>query len=333
MAISIEILMPTRHHRTGSRNTMREARRHVVPQDLAGERADRIVAVVTDVSRSTARALVDAGDVTVDGHAVAAADRLDAGTVVMIIEPEPEGPLQPLEMDLTVAYQDADVLVIDKPAGLVVHPGAGHRDDTLANVLVARHPELAGMGVEHRWGLVHRLDRDTTGLLLVGRTPEAHGRLQAALKARAVGRVYWALVLGEFDNATGTIEAPIARDPSAPTRMHITSHGRPAVTHYRRLAAWSGVTLLEVTLETGRTHQIRVHMEAIDHPIIGDRVYGRPGAPDADPGRVWLHAIRLTFPHPDGSQDVTVEAPLPSDLSQSLDRLGPPLRGTVPTSS
>jgi 23S rRNA pseudouridine1911/1915/1917 synthase len=302
----------------------------VVTQELSGARADRIVAVASGVSRSAARSLVDAGDVTVDGIAVAAADRLGAGTVITIIEPEPEGPLRPLDIDLAVAYEDADVLVIDKPAGLVVHPGAGHRDDTLANALVAGHPELASMGADHRWGLVHRLDRDTTGLLLVGRTPDAHRRLQAALKARAIGRVYWAMVLGEFDNATGTVEAPIERDPSAPTRMHISSHGRRAVTHYRRLAAWRGATLLEVTLETGRTHQIRVHMAAIDHPIVGDRVYGRPGAPDADPGRVWLHAIRLTFPHPDGSRDVTVEAPVPSDLAQSLDRLGPPLRGAVP---
>lgn len=309
---------------------MRESARHVVPPDLAGERADRVVAVVLDVSRGVARTMVDAGDVTIEEEPVSASARLAAGTEFHVILPEPPGPLQPADIEFGIAYEDADVLVIDKPAGLVVHPGAGHRDDTLASGLINRFPELAAMGEEYRWGLVHRLDRETTGLLLVGRNPHAHGMLQAALKARHIARVYWAVALGEIANATGTIEAPIGRDPQAPTRMRVANHGRHAITHYRRLATWQGATLLEVRLETGRTHQIRVHLSAIDHPVSGDRVYGRPGAAAADPGRVWLHALRLTFPHPSASRDVTVEASLPSDLAQTLERLGPPLRGAVP---
>ena len=141
-----------------------------------------------------------------------------------------------------------------------------------------RYPDLAELGEEHRWGLVHRLDRETSGLLLVARSPGVQRFLQDALRARDISRMYWSIVLGTFDNATGTIEAPIGRDPNAPTRMRVTAQGRRAVTHYRRLATWSGVTLLEVRLDTGRTHQIRVHMTAIDHPVAGDRSYGRPGA-------------------------------------------------------
>ena len=309
---------------------MREPQRHVVPPDLVGERADRIVAVLLETSRSAARALVDAGDVTVGDAPVSASDRLQSGTELSIVPPAPPGPLEPADIDFAVAYEDADLLVVDKPAGLVVHPGAGHRSDTLASGLINRYPALRGMGEPFRWGLVHRLDRETTGLLLVAKSPEAHRSLQAALKARDIARVYWTITLGTFDNATGTVEAPIGRDPNAPTRMRVSNQGRDAVTHYRRLAEWPGVTLLEVRLETGRTHQIRVHLAAIDHPVSGDRVYGRPGPQAADPGRVWLHALRLTFPHPSGSGDVTVESSVPSDLLQTFEQLGSPHGGEIP---
>ena len=309
---------------------MPDAEAHRVPADLAGQRADRIVAALLEVSRSAARAIVDRGDATIDGAPVAPSARLDHDVVVTIIPPEPEGPLEPATIEFDVVLDDADVLVVDKPAGLVVHPGAGHRNDTLANGLIERFPELGEMGEAHRWGLVHRLDRDTTGLLLVARNPEAHRFLQNELKERRIGRVYWSMALGEFENTTGTIEAPIGRDPAAPTRMRVISDGRHAVTHYRRLASWPGVTLLEVHLETGRTHQIRVHLAAIGHPVSGDRAYGRVGPEAADPGRVWLHARQLTFPHPAGSGDVTAIAPLPSDLASTFDHLGAPDRGAVP---
>jgi 23S rRNA pseudouridine1911/1915/1917 synthase len=307
-----------------------DRQRYVVPEELHDERADRIVAVLLQISRASARAVVDGGDVEVGGDVVEAKTRLPMGTELMVAPPPPPAPIEAAPIEFGVAYEDEELVVVDKPAGLVVHPGAGHRNDTLASGLMHRYADLAQMGEEYRWGLVHRLDRDTTGLLLVGRNPYAQAYLQEALRARQISRMYWTAVLGDFDNATGTIEAPIGRDPYTPTRMCVTAQGRRAVTHYRCLAAWSGATLLEVRLDTGRTHQIRVHLAAIDHPVAGDRSYGRPGLAEADPGRVWLHARRLVFPHPNGTGNVTVTSPLPSDLATSLDALGLPLTGAVP---
>ncbi len=302
----------------------------VVPPDLDRQRADRIVAGLLGVSRAAARKAVDAGQVRLDGAAVAPSDKLREGAQLLVSIPEePEG-LVPLDEPLEIRYESATTLVVDKPPGLVVHPGAGHRNDTLANILVAHYPELAELGEEHRWGLVHRLDRDTSGLLLVGRSAAAHEDLQAQLKRRDVSRVYLALVRKMVDPATGTIEAPIGRDPEHPTRMALRQDGRFARTHYRRLAAWDDLSLLEVRLETGRTHQIRVHMTSIDAPIVGDKTYGRRFSSDGDPGRVWLHAQQLTFRDPGGSDDaVTVTSPLPMDLTDSLRRLGEPAVGSV----
>jgi 23S rRNA pseudouridine1911/1915/1917 synthase len=301
-----------------------------VPADLAGARADRVVAQLAGISRAEAKRLVAAGEVTVAGEVPGPADRVAADDEVRVRLPEQTASILPTDIDFGVVYEDATVIVVDKPPQLVVHPGAGHRDDTLANALVARFPELGVLGVEHRWGLVHRLDRETSGLLIVARTSEAHEKLQAALKRRAVGRTYLALVVGTMSSATGTIEAPLGRDPQHPTRITVQQGGRPARTHYRRLAEWASETLLEVKLETGRTHQIRVHLASIGHPVAGDRTYGRPANPVADPGRVWLHAARLSFPHPDADGVLEVEAPLPSDLVNTLRALGPPLRGEVP---
>ena len=213
-----------------------------------------------------------------------------------------------------------------------MHPGAGTANGTLANGLLARYPWAADLGAHNRWGIVHRLDRDTSGLLMVAKTAASHQYLQDALRERTVSRRYRALATGAFGSITGTIEAPIGRDPSNPTRMAVTSAGRPARTHYRAVAAWDEpqVTLLAIELETGRTHQIRVHLEAIDHPIVGDPVY-RPRHPVAiDAARTWLHASELIFPHPADMGSVTVTSPLPDDLLASLDRLGAPSNGSVP---
>ena len=238
-----------------------------------------------------------------------------------VIEPDPTVPF-------AVVHEDDYILVIDKPIGVVVHPTSERSSGTLVHGLLARYPDVRGVGADGRWGIVHRLDRDTSGLMVVARTDEAHAALAAMMQDRTVTRRYLALADGAFSSATGTIDAPIGRDPSNPTRMRLDRSGRPARTHYRRLAAWDDpeASLLSVTLETGRTHQIRVHLGAIDHPIIGDRAYGKPGGA-ADPGRPWLHARQLTFDHPVGGEPIDITAPLPSDLMDSLAALEQPAVG------
>ncbi len=298
----------------------------LVPGELAGERADRIVAVAAGLSRSTARNLIDEGLVLFQGRPLDPRQRLAEG-VELSIEMPPEPRLEPEDIPLVVRYEDDDVAVVDKPTGMVVHPGAGRATGTLAAGLLARWPGLEGVGEKDRWGIVHRLDRDVSGLLVVALTSRAHEVLVEALASRLVTRDYLALVWGVFDAATGTIDAPIGRDPRAPTRMTIQAEGRASRTHYRRTASWSlpDLSRLEVSLETGRTHQIRVHLASIGHPVVGDRAYGRPGPPGIDPRRVWLHAVHVEFDHPAGrKRRISVTSPLPADLQTSLDRLGPP---------
>lgn len=306
--------------------------RVVVPEALAGERADRIVAVLLGTSRAAARAVVESGGVRTGEDVVRPAERLPAGTVLEIDRAAPApGLLAEPAIPVVVAYEGPDVLVVAKPAGLVVHPGAGRTSGTLANALIAHFPAQADLGPERRWGIVHRLDRDTSGLLLVARTVPAYEMLRDALRRREITRRYVALVSGTFDNATGTVEAPIGRDPVHPTRMAVVHDGRPSRTHYRRLATWHDpdVTLLEVRLETGRTHQIRLHMRSIGHPVVDDATYGRSAAVPAAAGRTWLHAIELGFADPQDGHRVEVRAPLPEDLQTSLADLGPPDQGTL----
>ncbi|MEA2001802.1 MAG: RluA family pseudouridine synthase [Actinomycetota bacterium] len=299
-----------------------------VPEEMAGVRPDRAVAVLTGLSRSVSRALIEAGVVTVAGVPVTRSTRLETGDVIMYPAPSAEAPLAPEPVPFEVVLELSDLLVINKPAGLVVHPGAGHASGTLVNGLIHRYPELQALGAQYRWGLVHRLDRDTSGLLLVARTIETYEFLQAELKQRRIGRTYLALVSGHLDAATGTIDAPVGRDPVRATRMAVTQNGRPARTHYRRLAEWAETTLLEIELETGRTHQIRVHLASIGYGIIGDRVYGKRRSELGEPGRVWLHAARLRFRSIDDTHR-EVSTPLPADLSGSLDRLGDPISGDL----
>jgi 23S rRNA pseudouridine1911/1915/1917 synthase len=286
------------------------------------------VARLAGVSRASARRLTDEGFVTLGERSPDPADRLAAGDALEIRMPAPDHRLYPEPIPFEVRYEDDDLAVVEKPPGMVVHPGAGRQRGTLAAGLLHRWPELEGVGDEGRWGIVHRLDRDTSGLLLVAKTPEALEGLRTALRRRALTRRYAALVHGGFDAPTGTIDAPIGRDERMPTRRVVMASGRPARTHYLVEESWSAPDLsrLSVTLETGRTHQIRVHLAAIDHPVVGDRTYGRPGPEGVDPGRVWLHAGYLAFPHPATAERVTVEAPLPGDLVASLERLGPPDR-------
>lgn len=322
---------------------MSERHTVVVPEDLAGVRADRVLAVLTNMGRSASRRLIEDRLVLIGGVPVDRSTSLSAGDVIEYPAIEEAPALVAEEIPFNVVFESDDVVVVDKPPGLVVHPGAGHERGTLVNGLIHRYPDLQKLGEENRWGLVHRLDRDTSGLLLVARNPQMHVFLQRELKERRIGRTYVALVAGGLAAATGTIDAPIGRDPARPTRMAIVQDGRPARTHYRRLAEWEEATLVQIELETGRTHQIRVHFASIGGGIVGDPVYGRGSVEAGDPGRVWLHAIRLRFPlgtgaalgagaqgtdpHPVDVQEA--EAPLPTDLRRSLTDLGKPTSGEV----
>lgn len=303
-----------------------------VPPTLDGERADKVVAELLELSRTKARRLIDEGLVTFGGDPVEAKQRLPQGATLHVVGTIEEASLQPEEAPFRVVYEDAHLAVVDKPAGLVVHPGAGSPGVTLAAGLLHRYPQVEGVGEPDRWGIVHRLDRDTSGLLVVAFDQETLRSLQEALRRRAIHRSYLALVNGGFEAPLGTVDAPIGRDARRPTRRAVDLSGRPARTHYRRLAGWADpqVSLLDVRLETGRTHQIRVHLASIGHPIVGDRTYGTAGPDGVDPGRVWLHAAKLRFVHPKTGQTLELEAPLPADLTASLRRLGPPNIGDYP---
>ncbi|MGH9032993.1 MAG: RluA family pseudouridine synthase [Acidimicrobiia bacterium] len=295
-----------------------------VPAALAGERIDRALATLTGWSRAEIGRLCDAGDVLVGGQPVVKSRRLAADEVVeLTAEPETAGPPGPEpDVAVVVRYADDDVIVLAKPAGLVVHPGAGHLEGTLVNGLLARFPDLAGVGDPARPGIVHRLDRDTSGLMVVARTARAYDALVGALAGREVERHYQALVWGRLDAPRGVIDAPIGRSAARRTRMAVREGGRPARTSYSVLRELDdpAVTLLECHLETGRTHQIRVHLAAIGHPVVGDAPY--QGARASLPlDRPFLHATSLSFRHPVSRDPLHFEEPLPADLAGVLARL------------
>jgi 23S rRNA pseudouridine1911/1915/1917 synthase len=299
----------------------------VVPDALAGERVDRAVALLTGWTRRDVQDLVQAGSVLVDGRSVAKSRRLVAGEVVELLgEPEVEGmPVGDPGIEVIVRHADDDVIVVAKPAGLVVHPGAGHPDGTLVNGLLARFPEIAGVGDPSRPGIVHRLDRDTSGLMLVARTARAYDALVGMLSAHDVERRYDALVWGVPEAARGVIDAPIGRSVRRPTKMAVREGGRVARTTFEVVATYvePGVSRLSCTLETGRTHQIRVHLQAIGNPVVGDPVYGgRRDALVLD--RPFLHAGGLAFVHPITHEPMSFAEPLAAELVAVLDDLGPP---------
>ena len=269
-------------------------------------------------SRAEAERLVAAGHVLVDGGVRAKSFRLAGGEELEVqVQPRRASELEPEAMDLDVVWEDSHLLVVDKPAGLVVHPGAGHATGTLVHGLLAHEAE--GGEDPERPGIVHRLDRETSGLLVVARSDEAHRALQEAIRTRDVTREYVALVRGRPRSRAGRIEAPIGRDRRDPTRMSIdTAAPRDAVTHFEVEELLPQHALLRVRLETGRTHQIRVHLQAIELPVAGDPVYGVPG--DLGLERQFLHAGRLAFDHPLTGERVDVSSPLPDDLAAALER-------------
>lgn len=304
-------------------NDMSRHLQETIPLALEGERVDRVVALIGDISRSAVSKLIESGAIRVDGiPAKTASMRVREGQLLDVVLPEAVDPrpVPDASIEFDVRYEDDAILVIEKPAGLVVHPGAGNAEATLVNGLVHRFPDLADVGEAHRPGIVHRLDRGTSGLLVVARTSEAYEELVRQMSSHEPERIYKALTWGHFENDSGTIDAPIGRSPRHPTRMAVSDQGRRAVTHYRvddRFSTPRETTLVTCRLETGRTHQIRVHLRAIGHSVVGDRDYdgGRPGL---DPGRPFLHAGELRFAHPLTGEPIAVQAPLPDDLVACL---------------
>lgn len=290
-----------------------------VPPAAAGERLDKVLGVSAEIgSRAEAERLLAEGHVLVDGVRRPKSHRLAGGETLEIDLPATRGSrLEPERLGLVIAYEDASLLVVDKPPGLVVHPAAGHARGTLVHGLLGRG--IAGGEAPERPGIVHRLDRDTSGLLVVAREPETHRRLQRLIRRRELTREYLALVRGRPRSLAGRIEAPIGRDRTEPTRMSLdTDRPRAAVTHFDVVELLPRHALLRVRLESGRTHQIRVHLAAIDLPVSGDPVYGV--ARDVGLERQFLHAERLAFVHPVTGATVDVRSPLPTDLADALER-------------
>jgi 23S rRNA pseudouridine1911/1915/1917 synthase len=299
----------------------------VVPDTLEGERLDRTVAMLTGWSRAEVQTLVRDGGVLVSGQPASKSHRLRAGEVIELLDSPPVVALPEAEdVPLDVVYADDSVIVVDKPAGRVVHPGPGHAHGTLVHGLLRAFPDVAGVGDPTRPGIVHRLDRDTSGLLVVARTDDAYRELVAALAARAVDRRYVALVGGIPEVRRGAIDAPIGRSTRQPTRMEVREGGRPARTTFEIAAVWpdADVALLDLALESGRTHQIRVHLGAIGHPVVGDAAYGGRSGASLQLERPFLHAATVGFAHPGDGRRVELASPLPPELQGALNALGPP---------
>ncbi len=305
---------------------MAETRLLPVPDGLDGLRLDVAVSRMLGFSRTAAADLIDAGQVTVDGGSPPRSARVHGGALLGVTLPEPvvATPAPPQAVDgLVVLYDDDDLVVVDKPVGVAAHPSPGWTGPTVVQGLASMGYLLASSGVAERQGIVHRLDAGTTGLMVVAKSEHAYSMLKRAFKARTVDKRYAALVQGHPDPTRGTIDAPIDRHPSAEYRFAVVAGGRPSITHYETVEAFRAATLLDVHLDTGRTHQIRVHMAAIRHPCVGDLTYGGDPVLSRRLGlrRQWLHARALGFEHPATGAWLRVESPFPPDLQHALDLL------------
>ena len=292
----------------------------------SGERIDALLArTFPGLSRSLIQKCIEAGAVTLDGKPVKKSARSEVGSLIELVLPETEElPLLPQELPLDIVYEDADLIVVNKARGMVVHPAPGHPDGTLVNALLFHCGEsLSGIGGCRRPGIVHRIDKDTSGLLAAAKTDLAHRGLSAQLGDHSLFREYAAVCCGSFRDDEGTVDRPVGRCPSDRKRMAVNEkNGRPAVTHWRVLARYRGYCLVACRLETGRTHQIRVHMASIGHPLLGDGLYGAK-CPDRGLEGQCLHARRLTLTHPRSGEQMRFEAPLPDYFLSVLSRLGP----------
>ena len=292
--------------------------------DLPGERLDAFLArMVPELTRSAAVRLIEDGCVLRNGHPGKKNDKLNMGDEIAVSIPEPkEVDIRPVEMALDIVYEDEDLLVLNKPKGLVVHPAAGHQDDTLVNGLLhALGDQLSGINGELRPGIVHRIDKDTSGLLAVAKHDLAHTVLASQLVDHTMARTYEAIVCGSFREDSGTVDAPIGRHPSDRKKMCVTQrNSKSAVTHWEVVTRYRGYTHIRCRLETGRTHQIRVHMAHIGHPILGDTVYGHK-KPELGQDSQCLHAGQLCFRHPRDGRPVMIFAPLPEYFTEVLEKL------------
>jgi 23S rRNA pseudouridine1911/1915/1917 synthase len=296
-----------------------------VPDGLAGERADAALAKLLGFSRTFAAEVLEAGGARLDGVELAKSDRLTAGGWLEVEWMPKSAPaiVPSLVPGFEIVHDDDDIVVIDKPVGVAAHPASGWEGPTVLGALAGAGFRISTSGAAERAGIVHRLDVGTSGLMVVAKSERAYSALKAAFHDREVEKVYHAVVQGHPDPFSGTIDAPIGRHPSSTWKFAVTAGGKPSVTHYDTLEAMRSATLLEVQLETGRTHQIRVHMAAQRHPCVGDLLYGADPTLAARVGleRQWLHAVRLGFRHPGTGEAVEFETPYPADLQHALDVL------------
>jgi 23S rRNA pseudouridine1911/1915/1917 synthase len=300
--------------------------RFEIDSSLAGERVDTALARLLGVSRSSAAELCERGDAQVSNKVLTKSDRVNLSDVLIVKPPVAAEPLRVVETpvdELVVIYQDEDIVVVDKPAGVVAHPTVGFDGPTVAGALLARGIQLSTSGAQERQGIVQRLDVGTSGLMMLAKSELAYSRLKQAFRDRAVHKIYHAIIQGHPDPSEGTFDAPIGRHPKAEFKFAVVEGGKPSITHYKTLELFPASTLCEVNLETGRTHQIRVHFSAFKHPLLGDTMYG------ADPKlakslgitRQWLHAKELGFTHPITGEQLHLVSEYPADLAAVLERL------------
>lgn len=319
MPMSSRSTMP---RRDGGASAEMPSRALPVPEGLDGSRADAALAKMLGFSRTFAAEVADAGGVAVDGRILGKSDRLHAGTWLEVewtdrVQPQIVAMTVP---DLGIVYDDDDIVVVDKPPGVAAHPSVGWEGPTVLGALAAAGYRIATTGAAERQGIVHRLDVGTSGLMVVAKSEHAYTALKRAFKLREVEKIYAAMVQGHPDPLSGTIDAPIGRHPTSSWKFAVTPDGRDSVTHYETVEAFRGASLLEIHLETGRTHQIRVHLAAHRHPCVGDALYGADPALSARLGltRQWLHARQLSFAHPATGEWVTFTSDFPPDLAHAL---------------
>ena len=307
-------------------STEREKRSILIPQEFDGERVDSALSKLLELSRSNVADLLNAGDVIQGKKPLSKSDRVKVGDRIVVSMPLPFDPLElkptPIE-ELEIVYDDQDVVVVNKPVGCAAHASPGWTGPTVVGALIARGFRISTSGPQERQGIVQRLDAGTSGLMLLAKNENSYNAMKNQFRNRTVSKVYKTLIQGHIDPSEGTIDAPIGRHPREDYRFAVVADGKPSVTHYKVIEFYTSATLLRVELETGRTHQIRVHFNALRHPLVGDLAYG------ADPvlaarlelKRPWLHAMELSFNQPSSDERITLNAPLPADLQRALELL------------